>query len=136
MGMYTEIILDVKLSKDIDDNLLNWLLMQTIDIDKYEDDDYYEKLEYYCPEHLKGTRVESINWFDNKNSMCIQDEYYTLHLEFEIKNYNNELQALVETLKPYIIDTGIIGTLLYEEYTFPGNIILDNNNLTFDIGSY
>ena len=136
MGMYTEIILDVKLLKDIDDNLLKWLLMQTIDIDKYKDDEYYEKLEYYCPEHLKGTRVESINWFDNKNSMCIEHEYYTLHLEFEIKNYNNELQTLAETLKPYIINTGIIGTLLYEEYTVRGNIILDNNNLTFNKGSY
>lgn len=136
MGMYTEIILDVNLLKDIDDNLLKWLLMQTIDIDKYKDDEYYEKLEYYCPKQLKGTRVESINWVDNKNGMCIESEYYTLHLEFEIKNYNNELQALVETLKPYIINTGIIGTLLYEEYDIPGDIILENNILTFDIGSY
>jgi len=136
MGMYTEIILDVKLSKYIDDNLLNWLSIQTIDIDKYEDDEYYEKIKCFCPKHLKGTRVESINWVDNKNHMTIESEYYILHLEFEIKNYNNELQTLVETLKPYIINTGIIGTLLHEEYTFPGNIILDNNNLTFDIGNY
>lgn len=135
MGMYTEIILDVKLSKDIDENLKDWLLLQTINIDEYGDDEYWAKLVQLCPPKLRVTRVECINKCDNKNRMFEIFGHYSLHLEFEIKNYESELELLVETLKPFIINTGKIGTLLYEEYDTPGDIILENNILTFNYGT-
>ncbi len=136
MGMYTEIDLRVKLSLDTSLNIIKWLSLQANSKVVWSDE-HYKLLVQNTPKELVNTRVKSLLWNDDYilRFRKLKDCYF-LRCRFEIKNYESELELLVNTLKPYIINRGKIGTLLYEEYDKAGDITYnENEEIDFDYGS-
>ncbi len=136
MGMYTEIDLRVKLSLELRPDIIKWIEIQTNK--KYlelEADKWHELMKEYTPKEFKGTRVDTLRWWDDYilRFRKLKDCYF-LRANFEIKNYDDELELLVNTLKPYIIQDGVIGKMKYEEYEFFDDIIKNGNEIEFNYG--
>lgn len=135
MSSFITVKAKLYLSKDIRPDIKEWLFMQTIDIDKYPDDDvYWYRLKETRPIELNHDYL-GFNLNDSNNYLCETDEHYVLDLNLECKNKNNFIQTLFELLKPYITNGGVIGTIFCDLFIIPGNIALNDTVLSFDLGS-
>ena len=110
MGMYTELYLAVELSKDVPNNIIQWL---------NSDGELAN-----APSRIKNgfTGWDSYYFASQPFTVFKYDdisESYFLTTVFNIKNYENEIDFLLETLTPYIIREGHIGHTRYEEFYYP-----------------
>lgn len=129
MGMYTELDIKVNLCKNLREDIRVWLDYQAniVDILLFNGE---ELVEYEnIPPELKDTRVDWLRWNDDYILIFEEcnDKSYYLHTKFSIKNYNDELELLIDTLQPYILNRGNIGTMWYEEDDEPKVVYIHDN---------
>jgi hypothetical protein len=120
MGMYTELYLAVELSKDTPKDIVAWI-------------DGYKELEN-APCRIKdGFTGRDSYYFDSQPFTVfkyddISNSYY-LTTVFNLKNYENEIEFMLNTLEPYIVSNGHIGHTRYEEYENPTILFFKNGKI-------
>jgi hypothetical protein len=126
MGMYTELYLSFKFRKDTPKQIIDWI--------KAHDDNNisFEELLDLIPEPIKGTRLRTLYsssaYFDSITTCEITEDYKFLCI-FNIKNYNEEIQKLLDMFEPFIDSYGHIGHIRYEEYDLPDIIEFKDNKI-------
>ena len=123
MGMYTEIYLGVDLKEDTPREIISWLAAH---IDKSST---YEKVRCLAPEILRGTRFEILSgdsyyFYAQQHISFVFDEIshsYHFTLVCNIKNYDNEIQKLLDLIRPYLdmYPNEHMGHIRYEEDDTP-----------------
>jgi hypothetical protein len=116
MGMYTEIYLTVELSKDIPRYVIDWIN------DDSEDESIPSRVRcfgYSSSYYFDGIGFKRFYYDD------ISKSYY-LTTRFDIKNYNDEIEFLLDKLSPYILSDGHIGHIRYEESEYPTILMFDS----------
>lgn len=133
MGMYTELVLGVKIKADPNViGILNYMLSNT---DKNEDCDYSHPF-------FKTLRWD---WMLCSDSYCFDGQtdseliidrlvedspMYFLNVRCNLKNYRDEIQLFLDWLAPYIETRGFIGYTRYEEDEDP-TLIYNHNCITY-----
>lgn len=127
MGLYTELKLGVELDREAKDvlNILRKMVKG-------------EELPDHLPEHplFKTDRLHIIfhgcsAYFASAPYAQIVDEYgiTTLTTSFNLKNYNQEIEKLLDWLCPYIETQGYIGTYWHEIDREPTPIYKKGNDI-------
>ena len=107
---------------------------QIIDWIKAHNDDNIsiEELLDLTPEPLKGTRLSTLSgssaYFDSITTCKITEDYKFLCI-LNIKNYNEEIQNLLDMFEPFVDSYGHIGHIRYEEYDLPDIIEFKDNKI-------
>ena len=118
--MYTELYLGIELKKDVHEDIIKHF---------HSYDDSYEDL--YIPDGMPS-RLHGLGgsaYFDAIPTMVFKKQFtgenYHLLIVFNIKNYNNEIQWMLDWLEPYIESDGHIGHIRYEEDEHPTILTYD-----------
>lgn len=107
MGFYTQLHLDVELKKDTPQEIIT-ILQDMVKGNSL----YWENRLNWCfksSSYYFNNYSHSNIWFDEISSQ------YKLFVHCDFKNYDNEIEILLEWLKPYIDTKGMIGYVRYEE---------------------
>jgi hypothetical protein len=123
MGMYTELVLGVKLRNCTPDNV--------IDILKYMLDPERTELNVELPDHplfktqrWKYMLVSDSAYFGGHTESSIEEDdgiftSHTLNVRCNLKNYDSEIELFLHFIEPWIRDDGFIGYTRYEEDVCP-----------------
>jgi len=113
MSTFTQVYLEVKLTLDTPNEIVNWLEANN---DKYfVNTDKYEPL---VPEIIKNTasRCEILHVNDNNQTYSFKsmDDGYALLLRGEHKNKDSDYEKLINYLLPYVDKTNSNGYIYYD----------------------
>ena len=118
--MYTELYLGVELKKETPEAIRDWLvkgkalLGASSRIKTYP----FGGTSYY----FDALTIEKMKYDTIANSY-----YFTGRMD--LKNYENEIQFILNTLEPYIISDGHIGHVRYEEEEMPTILIMNQGKI-------
>lgn len=129
MGMYTQLKATIKLDYNHDDVdkvikvLCHMLYAENIDIDN--------EISYFKHPLFETSRWDwmlngSSAYFDEHEPSYLRD--YVLYLDFDMKNYDNEIQKFLDWIRPYSVSRGKIGTYRYEEQENDSWVIFDEDD--------
>ena len=137
MGMYTELVLGLKVSSN--DEIIGMLkyMLDNDNISKPTHADYSHK--FFSTDRWSWMLIGSSYYFDGQtDSKLIRDDLfdgrpdYYLNVRCSIKNYNQEFQLFLDWLEPYIDTHGFLGYMRYEEDDDPTLIYHDKTYHTID----
>ena len=120
MGMYTELYLGVELKKETPEAIRDWLVKGKTLLDASSRIKTYPfgGTSYY----FDALTIEKMKYDTIANSY-----YFTGRMD--LKNYENEIQFILNTLEPYIISDGHIGHVRYEEEEMPTILIMNQGKI-------
>jgi len=120
MGMYTELYLAVELDKDLPKDLVKFFMELSNDDFGVEENlptCFQGKTRIAYMGHMDSYYFDSIPMIDFKYDTISKS--YFLTTIFNLKNYEDEIDIILNVLTPYILTKGHIGHMRYEESISP-----------------
>jgi len=125
MGMYTELVLNVRFRHDTPEQVLNVLEVLTDPNGEYK----LEGLQALLPDHPVLSKPRAHCLFHCCSHYFIPESFvrffkddiagcWFLMTRFDLKNYDGEIEALVEFIRPYV-EGSFMGYKRYEEDLVP-----------------
>lgn len=132
MGMYTKLKVEIELD--------------------HSKKDFHKVVDVLCYMLYNTIKPESVNYFNHplfetsrwdwmfRSSSFYFDEHepsylrnHTLHVDFDINNYDNEIQNFLDWIRPYSSSVGDVGIYQYEEDEQETRVIFtENGKVRFD----
>lgn len=134
MGMYTELVLGIKIKPDPDVlTVLNYMLGETDHLDERPSHELFKTncwdIMLVCDSYYFDGQTDSKLF---KDDLYPESPMYYLNVRSNLKNYNSEIEKFLDWLKPYIETDGFLGYTRYEEDDHPTLIYKDNRYNTID----
>ena len=102
MGYYTTLKCKFKLKKDTPDSVLNLLKKVLIDID-LDCEDLLVKHEFFQCERWKNLFLSTNGSDIQGGKLYKENDYWTVDLHTEFKDYDNEIDKFIDWINPYIV---------------------------------
>lgn len=137
MGMYTKLKVEIELDHSKRDfrkvvDVLCYMLYTS----KYDDGAPPESARYFNHPLFETSRWSwmfrsSSCYFDGHEPSYLKD--HTLHVDFDMKNYDNEIQKFLDWIRPYSSSVGDVGIYQYEEDEQETRVVFtENGKVRFD----
>ena len=102
MGYYTTLKCKFKLKKDTPDSVLNLLKKVLIDID-LDCENLLVKHEFFQCEKWKNLFLSTNGSDIQGGRLYKENDYWTVDLHTEFKDYENEIDKFIDWINPYIV---------------------------------
>ena len=126
MGMYTEFHLNVELRQDTPDDVVV-ILQYMVDHDEHKERPRTPDHPLFRMERWKWMLLCDSYYFaaDTHSTLSLDYGTYYLCIRCNLKNYEGEIEAFIDWLRPYVAEhRGFSGFLRYEEARDPTLIYL------------
>lgn len=130
MGMYTKLHCNIKIKKDATEciDILEYMLSDN-------DDEYYGKLpdhDFFMTARWRFMLQCSSFYFTGTNNSSLKEtsNYYVLHCDCDLKDYDNEIELFLDWISQYTnyYGTELAGYKRYEEEDIPTLIYFNNKH--------
>ena len=131
MGMYTELVMAVRIDSDEEKviNTLKYMLEEGDD----KNCDFDHKL--FVTDRWKWMLLSDSYYFDGEtDTKLIYDHIldgYILNVRCNLKNYDREIELFLEWIAPHVHTNGFVGYMRYEDDEDPTLIYIEYDEVIF-----
>lgn len=122
MGMYTQLVMGVTLSKNTPEYVID-ILKYMLDLDEMELKVELPDHPLFKTERWRAMLVSGSAYFDgHTDSSLIMNECYgeySLNVRTNLKNYDSEIELFLHFIEPWLYSEGFLGYIHYEEDDCP-----------------
>lgn len=131
--MYTKLTVDLRLDENNKhyEKVKNVLNMMLVD----EERDIDKEIKFFGHPFFETRRWEgmfssSSSYFDDHDDGFLLNN--RLYVDFDMKNYDNEIQKFLDWIHPYTTSRGKVGVYRYEEYMVDSDVIFNDGGFVIN----